>query len=295
MEDNDSKELKALLNFDALHEAEKVTGKSYKEDGGTESLGFLWHIENSQKRKALLTKLGDSTFSNTEEDYLNIVKSIGFESLLVEPFINRDGIEERYHIMWNKERSILLSFDTHTWGDDGSWAKAGKDVPPPNVNGGKIYYNWSPNPDCKNHCTSSGGYVGNGDSNKSYSVYFNSDFTPHILPDELRVIEPKLDWDDYDGYIKAFDEWCDIVTDYVKENQLVKVWSGDHSCQEAIKFNISELEKNGAFLKQWVEPPFMWLLHYMDSKDDGYDYKAITNERLKQLPKEVLEAMNIKF
>lgn len=170
---------------------------------------------------------------STEQDYLRIVESIGFKSILIEPFINEDGIEERLHIMWNENHSILLVFDTYTWGDDGSWAKAGESVPPPSINGGHFYYNWIPNADCKTHCTSSGGYV-----------------------------------DDH-------------------------VWSGDHDCREAIKFNIGRLLENGRFVKEWKEAPFLWLLHYMDTKKEGYDYKKINKERLSKLPEQVLKAMNI--
>ena len=291
--ENNSKGIRDMLNFDALQEAEKITGESYKKDGATESLGFGMHILHSQQKEAMLKSLGDSTFNNTEENYLKIVESIGFESLLVQPFKNRGGIEERFHILWNKELSILMSFDTHTWGDDGSWAKAGKEVPPPSVNGGKIYYNWSPNLGCKTNCTSSGSYVGNGDTHSTYSALFNPDFTPHILSDELRSIEPKLDWGNYDAYREEFDKWCEKVTEYMESNQLVSVWSGDHSCGEAIKFKISELQKNGTFIKKWIKPPFLWLLHYMDSKNEGYDHEKITMDKINKLPKEVIEAMNI--
>jgi len=292
----ESKKIRDILKFDALQEAENITGESYKQCGTTESLGFLLHLESSQRKNELLSSLGDSTFSNTEENYLKIVTSIGFESLLVEPFTNENGVEERFHVMWNEESSILLTFDTYTCGDDGSWAKSGKEVPPPDVNSGKFYYNWSPNLKCENRCTSSGGMVGNGDvKNKTYSMSFNSDFTPHLLPDELRSIEPTLDWEKYDAYQKAFDEWCVKVDTYIEANQLISIWSGDHDCREAIKFNISQLKENGTFVKNWIKPPFLWLLHYMDTKVEGYDHEAITMERLKKLPEHVVEAMAIRF
>lgn len=288
-----SEEIKKVLSFDALQEAENMTGKSYKEDKGTEGLGFAMHIEHGKKKEALLSSLGDSTLSNTEQNYLDIVKSIGFESVLIEPFVNEDNIEERLHVMWHNEYSILLVFDTHTWGDDGSWTKTGQEVPPPSVNGGSFYYNWSPNFDCKNHCTSTGGNVGNGDTNRTYSSLFNADHTPHILPNELREIEPVLDWENYDEYRDAFDRWRMRVKEYIRVNELVSVWSGHHDCREAIKFNISELNKNGSFVKKWIEKPFLWLLHYMDTKDENYDHEKITLDRLKKLPKHVLEAMNV--
>jgi len=285
------KKIREVLNFDGLHEAEKLTGKSYKDDKLTEALGFLHHIENSKRKRELLESLGDSGFSNTEEDYLEIVKSIGFESALIEPFINDDGIEERLHIMWNKEHSILLVFDTHTWGDDGSWAKSGQEVPPPNVNGGNFYYHWSPKPNYNGTCTSSGGFIGNGDKNSTYSSFFNNDLTPHVLPEELRSIEPKWNSQPFDDFNKKFKTWCFKVDDYVKSKSLINIWSGNHDCREAIKFNINQLLENGKFLKKWKEQPFLWLLNYMDSKPKDYDHKKITEERLNKLPKHIIDCI----
>jgi hypothetical protein len=43
--------IQKLLDFDSLNEAEKITGKSYKNDDDTTALGFLMHIENSKQRK----------------------------------------------------------------------------------------------------------------------------------------------------------------------------------------------------------------------------------------------------
>lgn len=42
-----SKNLDELLNYDGLHEAEKLTGNSYKEDDSTSALGLLLSIQNN--------------------------------------------------------------------------------------------------------------------------------------------------------------------------------------------------------------------------------------------------------
>lgn len=62
------------------------------------------------------------------------------------------------------------------------------------------------------------------------------------------------------------------------------VWVGHHDAREALKRNIRKLRENGQFLTQWIEQPFLWLLHYMDTKNDDYDYKAINAERIAMLP-----------
>jgi hypothetical protein len=36
----------------------------------------------------------------------------------------------------------------------------------------------------------------------------------------------------------------------------------------------------------------MWLLHYMDTKVKGYDYKAITADRIAMLPEDVRTAIS---
>ena len=62
-----NEEIKDVLSFDALQEAENLTGKSYKDDKATEALGFIAHIQNGKRKEQMLKSLGDTTFSNTEE------------------------------------------------------------------------------------------------------------------------------------------------------------------------------------------------------------------------------------
>lgn len=71
------------------------------------------------------------------------------------------------------------------------------------------------------------------------------------------------------------------------------VWVGHHDCREALIFNLENLFANGEFVNPWPALPFMWLLHHGDTKIEGYDYKAITDERIALLPENVLEGMGI--
>lgn len=70
-----------------------------------------------------------------------------------------------------------------------------------------------------------------------------------------------------------------------------RYWAGDHDCREALQYKLNALRENGTFLQKWPADHniFLWLLHYMDTKVDGYDYKAITAERLAMLPDWVQE------
>jgi hypothetical protein len=153
-----NKEIRNMLNFDSLQEAEKITNKSYKTDKVTETFGFGLHLAQSKMKEKMLNKMGDTTLRNEVTKYLEIVQGIGFEVVLKDPCLNAEGITEHLYILWHDEYSILLRFDTHTWADDGSWAKSGKEVPPPSVNGGSFYYNIKLNDDCDWKVTSSGGF-----------------------------------------------------------------------------------------------------------------------------------------
>jgi hypothetical protein len=58
-------------------------------------------------------------------------------------------------------------------------------------------------------------------------------------------------------------------------------------CREAIRYYLGKMRETGTFLPVWENRPFLWLLHYMDTKEEGYDYKAITASRIAQLPEHV--------
>ena len=62
-------------------------------------------------------------------------------------------------------------------------------------------------------------------------------------------------------------------------------------CREAIRYYLGKMRENGTFLPVWEKRPFLWLLHYMDTKTEGYDYKAITESRIAQLPEYVRNAI----
>ena len=62
-------------------------------------------------------------------------------------------------------------------------------------------------------------------------------------------------------------------------------------CREAIRYYLGKMRENGKFLPVWEHRPFLWLLHYMDTKAEGYDYKAITAERIAMLPEHVRKAI----
>lgn len=72
-------------------------------------------------------------------------------------------------------------------------------------------------------------------------------------------------------------------------------WAGDHDCREALRFHIERLEEHGTFLAKWPtgHKHFLWLLHYGDTRNPDYDYKAINKERVAMLPEWVQEMINV--
>lgn len=79
----------------------------------------------------------------------------------------------------------------------------------------------------------------------------------------------------------------------------IRTWQEGQPCimhfsydsREGLRNQLSLMESKGTFLSEWPEVPFLWLLTYMDSTVEGYDYKAITEERLARLPEHVKKAI----
>jgi hypothetical protein len=69
------------------------------------------------------------------------------------------------------------------------------------------------------------------------------------------------------------------------------IFAGYIDAREAVRYNLNNLCANGTFVTPWVEQPFMWLLHYMDTKDSDYDYDKINAERIGMLPVTVQRAI----
>lgn len=77
--------------------------------------------------------------------------------------------------------------------------------------------------------------------------------------------------------------WVNYEVD--NERRIVSgVWAGHHDAREGLRHVIANIRKAGKLLPKWQENPFLWLLHYMDTKTEGYDYDAINAERLAMVP-----------
>lgn len=119
--------LQKSLNFDALDVAEKITGKSYKDDKLTSYLGFNLMLENSKLRGKLLENKNDVYFGCGLEYYLEVLKLNSFKEVLNIKFKrDDDSEEENFYIFWHED-GLLLKMDTY----GGT-----------SVNSCTCYYNW---------------------------------------------------------------------------------------------------------------------------------------------------------
>lgn len=128
--------LQSLLDFDPLGAAEEIRGTSYKDDQGTTALGFALMQNSHQMRTEALEARDDTTFYNKLDRYTRIIEQDGFELVLKEDFLSRDGKPEAFFIYWHARDNLVLEFDTYQT---------------ENVNGGNVYYNWVPHPYYDSH------------------------------------------------------------------------------------------------------------------------------------------------
>lgn len=83
-----------------------------------------------------------------------------------------------------------------------------------------------------------------------------------------------------------------IFSGYWKRTEEGKLIACGHiDIREGFRHRLSAFENEGQFLSKWDETPFLWLLHHMDTKIDGYDYEAINQQRIALLPTEVQQSI----
>lgn len=66
---------------------------------------------------------------------------------------------------------------------------------------------------------------------------------------------------------------------------------GSIDIREGFHYRLNSYKERGTFLTEWVEQPFLWLLHHMDTKEPNYDRDSINRERISLLPVDVQKAI----
>lgn len=270
------RELENLLNRDPVAEAEELIRLGDKigapplegRDRDLALLGYGIGV-NKLKSQALLER-DDTDYSTKLDRYKRIIGELGFREVLRLPFEGRSYGEPRtdeFYIYFRDKGGLLLAFDTYYGGET--------------VNSGHLYYNWKPTREDYNkyHITSSGGWR------------FNC--------------PPELDVTFNERYVNGVEQKTpEIMEKDRKRKELfmkTAIWSGDHDCRTALRHNIQKLEEFGEFVTPWVDTPHLWLLHWMDTKDNSgepLDWRLIRNkeinaERIAMLPADVRAAMGM--
>ena len=97
-------EVRKILHYDALADAESLTGKSYKEDPLTMAIGFTQHIDLQDLKRKALEEIGDTNNYQTLEEHLKTFDELGFEIVLVEDFLAtseyHEPYAERMYVLW---------------------------------------------------------------------------------------------------------------------------------------------------------------------------------------------------
>ncbi len=211
------------LEFDPIAEAERITGRSYKEDASVTALGVLIGMQHREKVDAeLFLNRDTNSYQQTCDEFCATVEDVGFQKVLEDPFTDpHSGRPELLRIYWMPG---FLAFFTSFHG---------------RANDAKIYFDFVPNEDGEfnhralNQCSHGG--------TKSFR----------------------------DGGAPRFE--C------------------SYDFRQGLRNKIEQLRKCGTIPEKWEDVPFLWLCDYAQTEEEGYDYKAIANERISRLPEHVRE------
>jgi len=105
-------QIRDLLRYDPLDAAERLTGNSYKDDEGTSALGFLMHLDHSERKEAALKAAGDTHFSMPYAEACDVYERLGFEKVGTFPFEAEDGTPEEFSVWWHSD-GLLLTAETY--------------------------------------------------------------------------------------------------------------------------------------------------------------------------------------
>ena len=110
--------IQELMDVDPLEVAEKIMGKSYKEDNRVSGLGLLVQLDKSHNMRALMDLTDDTKFSEDMENHLRISKTLGFniiyqeDKLIENKYRKGDSYLETFYVLWHND-GILMVCDTY--------------------------------------------------------------------------------------------------------------------------------------------------------------------------------------
>jgi hypothetical protein len=102
-------ELDSLLSFDGLRAAEKVSGKTYKEDEPTAMLGMFMSIDNNKKLAEQLKARSDTHFGVKYPWFLKRLAEEGFEEAAKYPAGDTDTL----YVHVKRDEGLVIVWDTY--------------------------------------------------------------------------------------------------------------------------------------------------------------------------------------
>ena len=270
-----SKEIKNILDFDPLDAAEKITGKSYKSSNSTIFIGMSLSSVNARKKEAMLKKLGDTYHGINFEKYVSIVEAYGFERIYEDQIERKYGDNiDTFYVYFHKEKGIVLKFDSYG------------DV----INSSSFFFQHL----TKNmwlSCYSSGGLLQENNQVRLFDYGTEEVTYPIECPN----------YDDYKNnfykWIEVDNKWMAGKKKYMEENDLNYIFSGHNDGCEGLIFQIEEIEKNGDFVKHWINDgrleTLRIYLHDYDSGKEWEDKNSIANKRISSFPDYVKEQIGL--
>jgi hypothetical protein len=259
-----SKELNDLLSIDPIAVAEKIMGLrvSAEIDNPATLLALSLQFKLSKERKAVLLALGDTTFSNEQARYEQIITDMGFvhvyKAVLLATKHSPDTVAH-IHVWANPNNGCILVYDTYSSSDEDGGRVA-------RINGAHVHYCWKPNEGVeRSHFTASGGL---------HSI---------AHPDWRR--DPQFFKENEDGsYTSSFP--ADLF------------WSGYHDAREALRHNLTQLAENGEFFAIWPRMKFnrfMFLVNRDFNNESVLLPDEIAKRRLEELPTWVRAIINCEY
>ncbi len=92
-------------------------------------------------------------------------------------------------------------------------------------------------------------------------------------------------------------EDCSIIWKWLSTGGCIDqdkmIYQTSHDVREGLFSKLELLESAGIFLSTWTKKDrFLWFVDYVESKQPGYDYEAITKEKIAKCPEEMQNIIN---
>lgn len=115
------------------------------------------------------------------------------------------------------------------------------------------------------------------------SFYNCTSVNSGTLYGELQSFDTKEDREGAWKYVST-GGWRDF------ENRILET---SHDIREGLFYKLNQLESHGKFLNKWTNKNrFLWFVNYIEEDEEGYNYKEITKNKIKQCPIEFQNILN---